>query len=132
VALGEAMQSIQAMKNAAMRDPAGTPELRQQARALELRMMDLQQILTGDPTKAQRQEASMPGVIGRIGTAMGDMGSTHGPSATQRQQLDIAEQAFNAALSGFRQMLDQDVPALERQFDSAGIRWTTGRGAPGG
>ncbi len=131
-ALGEAMQSIQAMKNAAMRDPAGTPELRQQARTLELRMMDLQQILTGDPTKARRQEASMPGVIGRIQTAMGDMGATHGPSATQRQQLDIAEQAFSAALPGFRQMIDQDVPALERQFDAAGIRWTTGRGVPGG
>jgi len=131
-AAAAAMQSIQAMKNAAMRDPAGTTELRQQARALELRMMDLQQILTGDQTRSRRQEAAMPGVIGRIQTSMGDIGLTRGPSLTHRQQLDIAEREFNAALAGFRQLIEQDVPALGSRFDAAGIRWTTGRGVPGG
>ena len=131
-AAAAAMQSIQAMKNAAVRDPAGTTELRDAARALELRLTDLQQILTGDPTRARRQEAAMPGVIGRIQTAMGGMGSTHGPTGTHRQQLDIAERQFNGAAPDFRRVLDDEIPALQARFDAAGIRWTPGRRAPGG
>lgn len=47
-------------------------------------------------------------------------------------RLDIAGRQFDAAHPGLRRMIDEEVPALEAGFDTAGIRSTTGRGAPGG
>ena len=125
-----AMVSIQAMKNAALRDPSGTPELRAEARALEIRMMDLQQVFSGDPTLPRRQEPAMPGVISRIETAMSGMDSSYGPTGTHREQLSIAEAEFNVVLPELRRLIETDVAALEARFDALGIRWTTGRGAP--
>ncbi len=131
-ALGEAMESVTAMKNAALRDPAGTPELREQARALELRLTDLREALAGDPTRARRQEPAMPGIISRIQTVLGGvLSTTYGPTATHREQLDIAEAAFADVEPGLRQAVEEEVPALEARMDALGIRWTTGRGVPG-
>jgi hypothetical protein len=60
------------------------------------------------------------------------MGSTYGPTGTHRQQLEIAQSQFDAALPDLRRLSEEDVPALQARFDAAGIRWTTGRRAPGG
>jgi photosystem II stability/assembly factor-like uncharacterized protein len=132
-AAGEALESVRAMKNAVLRDPAGTPELRAQARALELRLLDAREALTGDPTLPRRQEPGMPGVISRIQSVLGGvLDASYGPTGTHRQQLDIAEQAYAAAEPELRRLVDEEVPALEARMDELGLRWTTGRGAPGG
>lgn len=75
----------------------------------------------------------MPGVISRVQTVIGGiLGSSYGPTETHREQLAIAERAYQEVESALRAVVDVDVPALGARLDDLGIRWSTGRGAPGG
>jgi photosystem II stability/assembly factor-like uncharacterized protein len=131
-ALGQAMDEVGAMKNVVGRDPAGTPELRDEVRALELALMDLQEILQGDRTLPRRQEPAMPGIMSRVQTVMGGvLSTTYGPTGTHREQLDIAERAFQTLQPRLQQAIEVDLAALKARLDELGIRWTAGRGVPG-
>jgi hypothetical protein len=132
-ALQQAMDEVRAMKNAVLRDPKGTPELRDVARQLELRLMDLAEIMNGDPTKPRRQEPAMPGLTSRLGTAIGNsLGTTHGPTQTHREQLEIARAQWAAVRGRLEQAVEVEVPALAERLESLGLRWTPGMGVPGG
>ncbi len=130
-AMGEAMQSVRAMKNAIDRAPEGTDALRAEARDLEIRLMDLQEVIQGDRTLPRRFEPAMPGIMSRIQTVVGGTWSTSSaPTATHQEQYQIAADAFAGVVGSIRQAVDVDVPALENRLESMGIRWTTGRGVP--
>jgi hypothetical protein len=132
-ALQRAMDEVRAMKNVVLRDPKGTPELRDMARRLEVRLMDLDEILNGDPTKPRRQEPAMPGITTRIGNAIGNaLGATHGPTQTHREQLEIARAAWEGVRGTLEQMIEVDVPAFAARLEAEGFRWTPGMGVPGG
>jgi photosystem II stability/assembly factor-like uncharacterized protein len=130
-AMGAAMQSVQAMKNAIERSAQATDALRAEARALEVRLMDLQEVMQGDRTMTRRGEPGMPGILSRIGTVVGGTWSiSSAPTETHREQYQIAASAFAAVVEDIRRVVDTDVPALESRLESMGIRWTTGRSVP--
>jgi photosystem II stability/assembly factor-like uncharacterized protein len=132
-ALREAMGQVGAMKNAVLRDPDGTPELRAEIRALELQLMDADAVLNGDPTRPRRQEPAMPGIVDRVNIAVGGaLGTTHGPTQTHREQLEIARRQWSAFRAELTTLVEEAVPAMAARLDAMGIRWTTGRGVPGG
>lgn len=132
-ALDGAMEQVAAMKNALMRDPAGTPELRAEARALELELMDANEVLNGDPTRPRRSEPALPGITGRLGTAVGgSLGTTYGPTTTHREQLEIARSGWAALQPELERLVEQAVPAFATRLEALGIRWTPGMGVPGG
>jgi photosystem II stability/assembly factor-like uncharacterized protein len=130
-AMSEAMQGVRAMKNAIERAPERTDALRAEARDLEVRLMDLQEVIQGDLTLPRRNEPGMPGIMSRIQTVVGGTWSTSSaPTATHREQYGIASDGFSAVVEDIRQLVDVDVPALESRLEAMGIRWTTGRGVP--
>ncbi|HSG48746.1 MAG TPA: hypothetical protein VLA43_13080, partial [Longimicrobiales bacterium] len=130
-AVGEAMESLQAVKNALERDVRGTPELRSEARSLELRLMDLNEVLSGDPTLPRRQEAAMPGVVSRLGSVVGNvLGTTYGPTDTHREQLEIAQAEFSSVELALRTFLEEELPSFVERLEVLGIRWTPGMGMP--
>jgi len=131
-ALAEATDQVAAMKNAVMRDPAGTPGLREEIRELELELMDARAVLNGDPTRSRRREPSMPGIMGRLSNAVGGSNSsTFGPTGTHREQLEIAEREWLQLRPELEALVEVDVPAMADRLDALGIRWTPGRGVPG-
>jgi hypothetical protein len=130
-AMAAALESVQAMKNAIGRAPQGTDALRAEARALELRLMDMREVIQGDRTLPRRNEPGMPGILSRIQTVVGGTWSTSSPpTATHREQYRIAASAFAAVVESIRRLVETDVPALETRLEGMGIRWTTGRGVP--
>ncbi len=132
-ALQDAMSNVRAMKNVVWRDPAGTPELRAEIRELELRLMDLSEAMTGDPTRPRRQEPAMPGIIGRLGQAIGNASSaTYGPTGTHREQVEISRSGFEAVRGELTQAVEVEVPAMAERLRAAGFRWTPGQGVPNG
>jgi photosystem II stability/assembly factor-like uncharacterized protein len=100
-------------------------------RALQVRLQDVQEKFTGDPTRTKRSEDAMPGLQNRLGNAMmGAMGSTAGPTGTHRRQYEIAGEEFDAALVDLNKLLDVDIPAVLKRFDTLGAPWTPGRPIP--
>jgi hypothetical protein len=111
--------------------PQVDPALWNEVRRLQLQLLDMEEKLTGDPTRPRRNEDALPGLQGRLQTALsGALNSTTGPTGTHRQQYDIAAGQFAELETQLRPLLERQVPKLLRQFDEAGAPWTSGRGLP--
>jgi photosystem II stability/assembly factor-like uncharacterized protein len=124
----EHLAAIEALtKSAAEVDPALWKEIR----ALQLRLLNVQEKFSGDPTRTRRNEDAMPGLQSRLANSMmGAMGSTTGPTGTHRRQYEIAGEEFDAALVELNQLLGTDIPALLKKLDDVGAPWTPGRAIP--
>ncbi len=130
-AAGEAADRITEIKNVIEVWPGADPSLREEARALELSLMDLRERLTGDPTKPRRNEPEMPGIMDRIQQIVrGHWSSTSAPTDTHRRNYEIAAQQFSEIYDELRRLIETDLPALEDKLEAAGAPWTSGRHLP--
>jgi hypothetical protein len=117
------------LRRAIDESPRSDSALVRQVRALQARLLDVQERLNGDPTRGRRNENSPTGLLGRLQGALGQSrGSTlEAPTQAQLAQLDIVRSALAAILSEIRQLSDVEVKAVESAAESAGIPWTAGR-----
>ncbi len=130
-AAAAAMERIEAIKRAIAQWPAAPEEMRADARALELRLLDLQGALNGDRTRTSRSEPDMPGIVSRVNQIVGGhWRGLHGPTQTHRQQYRVAADAFTAIYDDLRQLIETDLPALEERLEAVGAPWTPGRALP--
>lgn len=129
--LQDALSRIRYIKAAIERSPRVDLALRSQARDLELKLLDLQEQLAGDPTKPKRQEPEMPGLLARLDQVVsGHWATSSAPTTTYRQQFDIVSKKTEALIASLRQHVEQDLPNLEKQLETAGAPWTPGRALP--
>ena len=130
-AASEAARQIQAIKRALELTPSATEEMRADARTLELRLTDLQETLNGDRTRPSRAEPGMPGIVSRVNSVVsGHWRATYGPTQTHRGQYEIAAAEFTEVYDNLRQLIETDLPALERRLEAIGAPWTPGRALP--
>ncbi|MDH3497177.1 MAG: glycosyl hydrolase [Gemmatimonadota bacterium] len=130
-AVGEATEQVEAMKRVIETTPSLDPALRQEARALELRLLDARERLNGDPTMPRRSEAGMPGIVDRVQEIVGGhWATTYGPTQTHRRNYEVAAREFEQLLEPLRQLVEVDLVALGQRLEAAGAPWTPGRGVP--
>jgi hypothetical protein len=130
-AAAEAAERLDAIKRVTDVAPGLDPALRQEARALELRLTDLREALDGDPTQARRNEPAMPGIVDRVQEVVGGhWATTYGPTQTHRRNFEVAAAAFEPVLAALRTLIETDLVALDRKLEDAGAPWTPGRGVP--
>ena len=98
-------------------------------RALQTKLLDVQERLNGDPTRGRRNESSPTGLLGRLQSALGQSRGTtlEAPTTAQLAQLDIVRTALGGILGEIRQLAEVDVKAVEAAAEEAGIPWTAGR-----
>ena len=117
----EAAERITELKQVIEVWPNADPALRTEARQLELRLMDLRERLTGDPTKPRRSEPAMPGIMNRVQTIVsGHWSTTSAPTATHRRSYEIAAAEFGEIYGDLQQLIERDLPALEDRVEAAG------------
>jgi photosystem II stability/assembly factor-like uncharacterized protein len=130
-AAGEATNRITYVKSAIEKSSELQPQLREEARTLELRLMDLREKITGDPTKRRRSEPSMRGIMSRINQIVyGHWSTTSPPTDTHRKNYDIAAEEFSNILEDLRRLIETDLVELENKLEESGAPWTPGRGVP--
>ena len=126
----EAAARIGAIKQALGRWPAAPGELMDEARALELRLLDLREAFDGSSTRTSRSEPDLPGIAGRVNQIVrGHWSGMHGPTGTHREQYRVARLAFEAIYPDLARLVETDLLALETRLEEAGVPWTTGRRA---
>jgi hypothetical protein len=127
----EAAKRIDYIKTTIEHTPSLDQTVWQQARNLELRLMDLREQLAGDRTRERRNEPDMPGIIQRIDQIVeGHWGSTSAPTGTQMKLYDIAANEFTEIHDDLKALIETDLVALESTLEEHGAPWTPGRGVP--
>jgi hypothetical protein len=128
---GEAADQLAAVEQLTQNSPLVDPALWREVRAMQLRLLDLQEKFSGDPTRSSRNEDAMPGISGRLSNAMfGAMGSTTGPTGTHRKQFEVAGAEYEQTAAELRTLIETELPALLEKLDAAGAPWTPGRKLP--
>jgi photosystem II stability/assembly factor-like uncharacterized protein len=117
------------LRRAIDESPRSDSALVRQVRALQTRLLDLQERLNGDPTRGRRNESSPTGLLGRLQIALSQSrGSTlEAPTEAQLAQLEIVRNALGSILTDIRQFAEIEVRAVETAAEAAGIPWTAGR-----
>jgi hypothetical protein len=130
-ALNDGLNQVERIKRIIEQTPALPLSLRQDARALELKLLDLRERFTGDPTRARRNEPAPDGLIDRIETiSSGRWATTSGPTGSHRRIYEIAAAECEADLESLRPLLERDLPALHDILEAAGAPWTPGPKLP--
>ncbi len=84
---------------------------------------ELTRKISGDPDKAARSETQVPTPGERMGGVLYSVaGSLHGPTGTNRQQVEIATGEINELEPRFAE-LEQGTAALRTAMDAAGLVW---------
>src|SRR5271166_92053 len=130
-ALNDGLSQLANIKRIIDQTPALPLRLRQDARTLELKLLDLREQFNGDPTKSRRNEPAQVGLINRIETIIGGHWSTtSAPTGSHRKNFEIAGAEFEEALKNLHPLLDRDLPALHETLEAAGAPWAPGRKLP--
>jgi photosystem II stability/assembly factor-like uncharacterized protein len=130
-ALNDGLAQVGTMKRLIEQTPTVPLALRNDARALELKLLDLREAFAGDPTRSRRNEPAAVGLLDRIDTIIGGHWSTTGaPTGSHRKNYDIASDEFADALKALRPLLETDLPALHDKLEDAGAPWAPGRKLP--
>ncbi len=130
-ALNDGLGQVAIIKRIIDQTPSLPLKLRQEARGLEQKLLDLREQFTGDPTKSRRNEPAQPGLIDRIENIVsGHWSTTSAPTGSHRKNYDIAAEEFDTALKKLHPLLDHDLPALHETLEAAGAPWAPGRKLP--
>jgi photosystem II stability/assembly factor-like uncharacterized protein len=131
-AIETGLKELTAIKQTWPRSGADS-SLREQARRLEVKLMDLQLRLEGDERREMAGAQGPASVSHRLGVVqMGTSLSTYGPSPMHTRNLEIAEEEFAIIERDLERIFATELPALRTALDQAGVPWTPGRGVPGG
>ena len=124
-------ETLKSIKSVIQRSTDLDPALLNEVRDLEVKLMDIDEKFSGDPTKPKRNEPAQPGLNGRLRTVMfGAMGSTEGPTGTHQRQYEIAKEQFEAVVGDLETLVDEDLESLNEKLDDAAAPWTPGRKIP--
>ena len=124
----EAQEQLEAIKSMLSRTPDLEPEVGNDVRAIELKLLDVDAQFNGDPTKSRRNELAYPGFNSRLRRMVS--GALAGPTGTHRAQYDIVVNEYKKALAEVQAVLRSDLPRLNQKLDKAGAPWTPGRALP--
>ncbi len=107
------------------------PALREQARRIELGLLDVKDRLVGDETRSSRSQTTPVSVMGRVGLALsGTLRQTHGPTQTLREQYRIGLEQYETIRAELVDLIEVDYQSLLDALDAANAPWTSGRGLP--
>ncbi|GMQ82538.1 MAG: hypothetical protein BMS9Abin05_1992 [Rhodothermia bacterium] len=132
MALSDALKKVDAMKVALSRATAPPGDLDSRIHQAKQDLLELDGELNGMRAKQQPGERTRPTVNARLfSVSRGVSTSTYGPTATHRQQLQIANEQL-AGSKGQLEELQIRLAGLVRDLIAAGAPWVEGEALPGG
>ena len=130
-ALRAASEQLERLTTAIGDSRAADLALLDEARRLQLALLDAREALFGDPLRQRHGHEGVPSLADRLRNAWSEsLQNTHGPTLTHHQQVAIARQEYAAALETVRRLVEVELEALKGQLDAAGVPWTPGRAIP--
>lgn len=95
---------------------------------LESKLEKIQMIMFGDPIKRQLEIDQTPSLASRVNTAIWTGSSSLAdPTETSKQVKAIAEKYLSPVISSLKEIINEDVPAINAELDANQAPWTPGR-----
>ncbi|MGI9206094.1 MAG: VPS10 domain-containing protein [Woeseiaceae bacterium] len=99
------------------------------ANSLEKEIIGQRDRLSGNQTRGAFAVNRPVPITGRLShAAYNPHANAHGPTATQRESLGIAQSVYDDVGSELTRLVDREFKALLGALDAAGVPWTPGRG----
>jgi photosystem II stability/assembly factor-like uncharacterized protein len=129
--INETLAQLSQLRQVSFNLPNSDSETVAQIRRLELRLLDIQVQLTGDPTVSSRAELTPPSILDRVQRAVrAQFGSTADVTSTHRRNYEIAAEQFPPVLESLRVLVEEELLEMQNRFEAAGAPWTPGRRLP--
>lgn len=131
LALENALEKVDTLQTALSRTPAAPGNLDAELHQLRQALLELDGQLNGNRSKIQVGEKNNPTIESRLRVAMiGTMFSTYGPTPTHKSSLEIAGAQFRELRAALENILNQQLPKVEKAFRDAGAPWVKGQSIP--
>jgi photosystem II stability/assembly factor-like uncharacterized protein len=126
-ALEKAFDRTRTLRAALERSHAAPNGLDAELHAIEQELYALDESLNGNRSRSEVGEPNPPTVQTWLQVAArGTRLSTYGPTPTHRRSLEIAEQELASLRERLNRVLEERLPAFERELEKAGAPWTPG------
>jgi photosystem II stability/assembly factor-like uncharacterized protein len=124
LALRNALKKVDVLQKALSRTPEAPGTLDTRLHDLRQKLLILDEQLNGNRSKRQVGEKNNPTINTRLYAAMsGVSSSTYGPTPTHKRSLEIAVTQFGELKSALENILDKELPELEKALQDAGAPW---------
>ena len=119
------------LKKALANTRSAPAELDDEWQAIRTELFDIEEILGGNQSMNEVGQDTPANVRSRLGKVLTGVGSsTYGPTATHRETLGYAEDAFDELLERINTLQDTTIPDFEAALLDAGGPWTPGGTVP--
>lgn len=96
--------------------------------SMEEDLEEIRKVMFGDRIASQLEMRQAPSLNSRINTAISSgLSSTSDPTDTSRRVKAIAEKELKPVLQSLRDIMNRQVPAIDRQLNALNAPWTPGR-----
>ncbi len=129
--LENSRDKLTAMMTAMARSDNESPELVSELYELRRELLELEEMMEGNPAKNEIGERSPPTVQGRMYDAMEGLSTTYGPTEMHKQLLEIARAELNDLLPHLKEV-GKKLTELQKKLESAGAPFIEGMAAPQG
>jgi hypothetical protein len=130
-AIEETQKRLTGITDALMRSTVADSSLDDEARALSRRIAELDEWLSGNRRRGRAGDPGPVSISRRLNVIeAGNRLSAYGPTPTHRRSFEIAVEELAELRERLQKVLDDELPALEKKLDAAGVPWTPGRGVP--
>jgi hypothetical protein len=126
--LTDANNRTKHLKEAIMSVAKPNQEFVKDVLSLEEKLRSVQKKMNGDRVADQLNIDRPPSVTSRLFSAIYDgYGTTSEPTATMKEQLQIAGEEFDVALAELKNTMANELKSLEQKLETAGAPYTPGR-----
>lgn len=128
--ISETTDKVEQIKQAIYATPGASQELMDKARALTVKLEELNFKMSGVPAKASGEEVppAQVSLNKRLSTVTyTHMGSTSGITTTEKEGYEILKEEFPPVLNALQRIVETDIPALEAELNKMNAPWTPGR-----
>ncbi len=126
--LREVNNTVRHMRQATYSISQPAPELLADVKALEQKIKDMNKSFYGDGVASTIDKPHAPSLADRIyGMGYDIWSSSSAPTSTQKEQMAIAGKLFKVELAKLKELVEVDMPALDKKLEAAKAPYTPGR-----
>jgi hypothetical protein len=129
--LQNALKKVAAMRTALARTPSAPGSLDGRLHELRETLLEFEEQLRGNRARRSVGEKNNPTIGGRLWFALGGaQNTTYGPTPNSKKSFDIAGSQFAKLKAALEDIVDRQLPEMERALSRAGAPWIEGQPIP--